>query len=71
MNGECVFCESLKSHKRAARFSELNHEYSVAIVIRSWRRDQGKRFASRSIDLRYRGLGYKLKFCPECGRRLK
>lgn len=29
-----------------------------------------KRHAGRTTDYRNRGIGYKLNYCPECGRKL-
>ena len=77
---ECVFCRELKSHQNINDFLRdhgdesdkgIKHEYTVAIVIRTWNKDRGKRHAVRTTDYRYRGIGYKLNFCPECGRDLR
>lgn len=79
----CKFCgeiESIKeSHKHAASWatdSELEQygkymqELTVAIVERNWYQKHGKKHSSRAVHFRYRGLGFKLKYCPECGRKL-
>ena len=75
MNG-CKFCKSLQNYKQIyATFNKqgegdgLLHEYTVALVIHSYFKGH-KVHAGRSTDYRVRGLGYKLNFCPECGRKL-
>lgn len=30
-----------------------------------------KRQAGRTVDYRNQGLGYKLNYCPECGRKIR
>lgn len=79
---ECVFCTALKLTKRIHKFSaeraildnpELGKycsEYTVALVQHTWYKAYGKRHAGRTVDYRHRGLGYKLRYCPECGRKL-
>ena len=75
---ECKFCESLADHKRIENFwaeeddEPSKYEYTVALVIRSWKPSvRSKRDAGRTTDYRYQGLGYKLNYCPECGKKLK
>lgn len=82
MNEECRFCAALKSSMRVNQTSRevdklyypdigLWHaEFTVALVKRGWHGRLGKRSAGRTTDYRYRGLGYELNYCPECGRRL-
>ena len=77
---ECVFCADYQMYKKINK--ELNkkdkrisdepfkHEYTVALVIRDWFPSAGKKNASRSIHYRNKGLGYKLNFCPECGKEI-
>ena len=77
---KCYFCESYKSWKSVNEFKQdhpeyygddpLMYELVVAMVIKTWRKGR-KQQASRITDYRYRGCGYALNFCPECGRRLK
>ena len=70
---KCNFCESLDGWRKANSMSadELNHEIAVAILIRTWRKGSSKRHTSRITDYRYRGCGYKLNYCPECGRAVQ
>ena len=75
---ECKFCESLAEHKQIENFwldrkdkEPFKYEYTVALVIKEWLPSKGKRRAGRTTDYRYQGLGYKLNFCPECGRKVK
>ena len=73
----CEFCESLEAWKRARRFSnrhdgyKIKEEYNVALVIRSWTPQKGKRRAGRLVDYRNQGIGFRLNFCPECGREIR
>ena len=75
---ECKFCESLESYKNINNFKNnhpeyyterLFHEYNVALVVRSWVKGR-KAMATRMTDYRYRGIGYKLNYCPECGKKV-
>ena len=77
--GNCKFCEALEVHRdiyeAGNRYRETDpglgpymHEYTVALVIRSWFKTMGKRNAGRTTCYRYRGIGYELNFCPECGK---
>lgn len=72
---KCEFCERLALEKHWEKIenktglAKINHEYTVAFVTHAWYKS--KRHASRSVDYRNKGLGYKLNFCPECGRQLK
>ena len=75
---ECKFCASLESRKKCENFwlerekEPFKYEYTVALVIRSWKPSiRSKRDACRTTDYRNQGIGYKLNFCPECGRKLK
>lgn len=75
---DCVFCERFKDHKDIENFwlekddEPSKYEYTVALVIRSWQLSiRSKRDACRITDYRNQGIGYKLNFCPECGRKLK
>ena len=70
----CKFCEAMESHRKVDTIlkkhdPDWSQRYSVAIVARSF--VKGKKGArSTSTDYRYRGCGYALNFCPECGRSL-
>lgn len=70
----CKFCDALSFykafHSRADTIKEF-HEYNVALVIRSWTKEKGKKRASRLADYRYQGIGYKLNYCPECGKTIR
>lgn len=70
----CKFCEAMESHRRVDTILNKNdpdwsQRYSVAIVARSFLKGR-KGSQSTSTDYRYRGCGYALNFCPECGRQL-
>ena len=73
----CAFCESLETKKEIHQQINKNREgpkylteYSVALVERSWYKGMSKRNSGRTTDYRYRGCGYKLNFCPECGKKV-
>ena len=79
----CKFCESMERNKEVERtargwatdaelleYGKWMNEYTVAIVIHSWYQKRGKKSASRTVDFRNKGLGYKLNFCPECGKKI-
>lgn len=75
----CHFCEAYEAHFRVFKFkrdhsewyeAKLEHEITVAMVIRSWLPGK-KRNCGRITDYRYRGCGYALNYCPECGKSLK
>lgn len=73
---QCKFCKALQTYKSIRQFNNANFEpklydeYNVALVIRSWTKGN-KRTAGRITDYRYRGVGYQLHFCPECGRKVQ
>jgi hypothetical protein len=80
----CAFCEAYKTHCQVdsindkyqdkedlEKYGKYMHVYTVALVQHHWYKKLGKRSAGRSTDYRNKGLGFKLNFCPECGRRLK
>ena len=79
----CKFCEAMKVNRQVEEINrtlttddEYKHygkymvEYTVAIVKRSWYQKIGKRRSGRSVEFRYRGLGFELNYCPECGQKL-
>lgn len=80
----CKFCEAMKANRQVEEISrswatddELKQygkymvEYTVAIVMRSYYKKRGKRNSSRTVEFRYRGLGFDLNYCPECGADMR
>lgn len=76
----CKFCESLQDwsqihefdNQKLSKEERTKHEYTVALVIHSWKpKYRTKRRAGRTVDYRNQGLGYKLNYCPECGRKIR
>lgn len=70
----CKFCEAMESNRRVAAIlkqhdPDVDHRYSVAIVSRTFIKGR-KGPRGSSTDYRYRGCGYALNFCPECGRAI-
>lgn len=71
----CSFCEAMKTNKNIditskKFFPEQERRYSVAIVKRLFVKG---RYGSQSTstDYRYRGCGYPLNYCPECGKKME
>ena len=70
----CKFCESMQTHRQVDAIlkktdPDMSRRYSVAIVSRMFFKGRNGSQGS-STDYRYQGCGYKLNFCPECGRQL-
>jgi hypothetical protein len=65
-----AIAKSWTTEQEKAQIGEYMTEYSVAIVKRSWYKKKGKRSACRTTDYKYRGVGYALNYCPECGKRI-
>ncbi len=79
MGMTCKFCEAMKVNRQCDEitqspdesvYGKYMSEYTVAIVKRHWYSKRGKRTASRTVDYRHMGLGYKLNYCPECGAKM-
>lgn len=64
MDAHCKFCEALALQKWCdkTRPIKVKTKYSVAIVSHLK--------GSRITSYRYRGHGYALNYCPECGKLL-
>ena len=58
-----------KRHKEKLTY----HDWTVALCERSWTKEDGKKYAFKHLILKSEtyGIGYKLNYCPECGRKLK
>lgn len=81
-DSKCAFCRALSEHKEIHKMlakrakqerpelGAYRAEYAVALIESTWYEKYGKRSAGRMTDYRHRGLGYKLRYCPECGRKL-
>lgn len=68
----CEFCESIKKYKTIYTNDEnLKHEFNIGLIINTWTNANKRwRNSSRVTDLRKFGYGYKLNYCPECGRKI-
>jgi len=70
----CDFCRVMEQNRKFDRLTRLytpgaSYRYSVAIVQRTF--IKGRRGSQgRTTDYRYRGCGYKLNYCPECGKKI-
>lgn len=68
---KCTFCEAYKFRLELDGLAAgLIHKYTVAIVSHTKYPD-GKAIWGRTTDYNAAGAGYKLNYCPECGRSLK
>lgn len=71
----CEFCNAMAIHRKfdeeaQKKAPHLYSRCSVAIVQRVF--TKGCREArGSSTDYKYRGCGYALNYCPECGRKMK
>lgn len=78
---ECEFCRDYESRQSVGIFQRAHPEYygggmilqeiTVAMVIRSWKKGTPKSKAGRTTDYRHMGIGYRLNYCPECGKQLR
>ncbi len=65
-NGKCTFCEDLNHiDERSSDIQKqgIRKDYSIALVNRCYR---GKNICSQISH-----YGYKLRYCPECGRKIE
>lgn len=68
---KCQFCENYDFLRDIEKeYDFIKRSYSAAIVCHSWIKERGKRNASRTVIYRKYGVGFKLNYCPECGRKL-
>lgn len=75
----CAFCDGYRLHVNVHNFKSKHPEYyggpqplqeiRVAMVIRDYYKGN-KSHAVRTTDYQARGIGYKLIYCPECGKKL-
>lgn len=72
---ECKFCSQLScwqeifiADNRDAEV-KLKQEYSVALLIHTWKPPRSRKSAGRTVSYRKDGYGFKLNYCPECGRK--
>lgn len=71
---KCVFCNRYNLMKEIdEKFGTppgITHVYKVALIQHS-KREGEKDYRGRSTDYNTKGIGFKLNYCPECGKRLK
>ena len=69
---KCTFCEAYKYRLELDNSTAgLIHKYTVALVSRAKRPGEKTFFRGRTTDYNAAGAGFKLNYCPECGRSLK
>ncbi len=69
---KCVFCESYKIIKEIYeehKNPNISYVYKVALLIHT-KKKGFRAYRGRTTDYNTRGIGYKLNYCPECGRKL-
>jgi len=79
----CKFCQSLHEIKECHKIAQgwatedeirkhgkYMQELTAAIVDRTWYQKHGKKSSGRTVHFRNQGIGFKLNYCPECGRLL-
>lgn len=71
----CKFCEKVELWKQINEKDDYgdkkNMEFAVSLLVFTWGSGRPKTMKSRIQDYRNRGHGYKLNFCPECGKEMK
>lgn len=80
----CKFCEKLTDLKLCDKWSNKSRteedkerlgrrksDYSVAIIHWHWWEKRKKWSGGRTTVFRRQGVGFKLNYCPECGRDLR
>ena len=71
---KCVFCRSYywskEMDKEYEQKSGFKYVYKVA-MIRHTKRPGERRYKGRLTDYNTRGISYQLKYCPECGEKLR
>lgn len=71
---ECKFCRAMQINEicaaAAACDTNLTRKHSAAIVTRTFVKGRSGPQGS-STDYRYRGCGYALNYCPECGKPMR
>lgn len=68
---KCTFCEAYKYRLELDSLEAgLIRKHTVALISRTKLPDE-KNFRGRITDYNARGAGFKLNYCPECGRSLK
>lgn len=77
----CEFCGTLAAKKTVYDFKRKRpimfgeeakkmQEYRVAFVTRYWDKGNKRESSQYTAEWGRGGRGYKLNYCPECGRKL-
>ena len=78
----CKFCEEYKFWRAADRMNEkehnrgehpfdLDHEYKACLLVRTVRIWKDGTLPKRQHGGAITSKGFRLHFCPECGRRIQ
>lgn len=71
----CEFCKYLTDMQTFDRIREqgnprLHHDYHVAIIQRAWNDYTGLEH-SGTMAHKPRAVGFEIRYCPECGKRIE
>lgn len=70
----CDFCNELGLTRYMDKIkTNWGYEYQAALARRWWEKAKGKRSARITLHIKSRRsqMGFKLNFCPECGKDLR
>ena len=65
MDKTCNFCRKLSEQIKATEGKRM-HAYEAGLTRLSWKAEEGR---EKAATLSWGG--YKLNFCPECGRKIE
>ena len=63
----CKFCEDFEFSVSLSVKREATYKYSAAYISHLM---DGRKVRGRTIHFMKNGIGYPLRFCPECGKKL-
>lgn len=62
----CKFCDEFEMVREVRENSEFKYSYSVALLSHVI---IDRKMRGRTTHFRKNGVGFKLNFCPECGKK--
>lgn len=74
MSKSCEFCNELGLTRYMDKSKPFwGYEYQAALAKRWWPKEKGKRAAELTLHIKSKKsqMGFKLNYCPECGKKLK
>jgi len=67
---KCSFCEEIKFYLALDKWQadvDLYHAYTAALVQTTIYKGENR---GRTVCYKKNGVGFPMKFCPECGKKL-